>query len=590
MALTRLHHDPRLASPSPPGPVPASWVAPEGARVVSFRPPASGRPAAEVGTLNGASRLLHDFGERVAFYALETDTMLAPLLLWDAAHALPVGGAITMAGDPGVRPYLARAYFQGALEVEASGAAQTTFRKTGLLPAELDRGLAQWTFGIPTGPGDATGLNAVVKRILELGAPEFEILLCGTPGANFRYLDRVRLVGADLNRLPVPIAAKKNRLAVEARYGNLCLIHDRVFLPRDFHKAVTAFGDLYPIVGFQGLWADDPYNLTVRRYSDYSRSNNPWVTHTVSAADPVTGLYRADLFPEIATEIHLQPNALRYHPANCCTGSLYLCKKSVWRAAPQDARLNWSEFEDIEHGVRAAQLGVPSRLNPHALTQSLFARPLLLGESTAFESATGVLKTSTSPTQFLRVRRKPLCRVSKDDALARLNTFARKWIPEHYYEGVRRELGHRPDTTAGWHRQIAVAAYAAAVGFGVENVEAYLDDVEKYLVCDTPDPNSRRFALESFGARGGAARDSVIDFNPLLSRARLMRPGGNLFYDSLAEYFPVRSWKLDLGTRLSAYRLAKHNGEVLYHPGGYRGFYEAILNSTPFREYYEEGP
>ena len=588
MSFTRLHHDPRLAAPPPAGPVPAAWRPPEGARVVSFRPPAAGRPDAEVGTLNATSRLLLPLGERVATYGLEADSQLAPLLLWDIAHALPVGGSVTQAGEFGADPYLGRAYFRAGLEVAARTATETTFRKVAELPAEAGRGLERWTFGIPTGPGDATGLNAVVKRILELGVPEFEILLCGNPGANFRYADRVRVVGADLNRAPVPIAAKKNRLADEARYENLCLLHDRVFLPRDFTRAVTAFGDLYPIVAFQSLWSDDPYNLTSRRYSDYSRTTHPWASHAIGGADPVSGLYRRELFPELASEMHVFPNALRYHPANFCTGSLYLCKKAVWQVVPQDARLNWSEFEDVEHGTRASAAGVPSRLNPHAFTQSLFARALLVSEWVRYETAAGGLAVSVSPVQSLRFARKPLHKVSKPEALARLATFCRKWLPEHYREGLRPELGRRPDTTAAWQRQVGAAIYGAAIGFGVENVEAFVADVERYLVCDTADVSARRFVVESFAAHGGGARDTLVDYNPALSMAMLLRPQGNLFYDSLAEYFPERTWKLALGTRLTAWRLARHDGATLHTPGGFAGYHAALLNSTPFRDYYEE--
>jgi hypothetical protein len=142
----------------------------------------------------------------IVFYGVETDSPLAPLLLWDAAHFLAVGRTITLIENSLRKNYLCRSYFQDSLAIESRAADQVTFRKIAPLPAEKDAGKNAWTFGIPVGPEDATMLNLVVGRILELNLPHKEILLCGRPAENFKYWSQVRIVGEDISAPPLKIS------------------------------------------------------------------------------------------------------------------------------------------------------------------------------------------------------------------------------------------------------------------------------------------------------------------------------------------------------------------------------------------------
>jgi hypothetical protein len=182
-----------------------------------------------------------------------------------------VGGSIRFIDDPVDTFQLERKYFIDAFRCIERKADSAHFVKEAALPAEAGS-LDEWTFGIPVGPEDATLLNVCVKRILELDVPKKEILLCGRPADNFRYWDHVRVVGEDITAPPVQICRKKNRIAQEARYENLCIIHDRVFLPHNFHEAVQRFGGAFPLTGFQSLYFDDKWNLAPRRYSDFGVS------------------------------------------------------------------------------------------------------------------------------------------------------------------------------------------------------------------------------------------------------------------------------------------------------------------------------
>ena len=537
--------------------------------------------------LTAVSRLLDPAGDHVCFYAVETDSMLAPLLIWDAAHTLPVGGTLTLAGDGPSAPYLARGYFAAGFEPAPARPGEAAFRKTAPLPAELGRGLDCWTFGIPTGPGDATGLNAVVRRILELGVPQGEILLCGRPGENFRYGGHVRIVGEDITGSPIPIAAKKNRLAEEAQYENLCILHDRVFLPRDFLAAIKAFGDLFPFVCFQSLWFEDPYNLVGKRYSDYVRLVNPAPLLGGPGRSSGARAFTPALLPEAERGGFIGANALRYNQGNYCTGSLYLAKKRVWLSAPQNPALGWQQLEDVEHGLRANSLGVPHRVNPHAFTQSLFTRPQLVVRELLYETATGELTKTVNLLEEVRFARKPLARVSVADAHERLQAFCAKWVPQHHRDVFAAELSRPASDAHTWGRQVGIAVYGATVGFGEASVRAFLKDYESHLVFDTFGGWNRRYLVEHFATYGALAKDALVEHGSVLRNMILYRTFGNLFYHSLAEYFPEPTAKLKWGSWFSARRMARHDGVLFHHPGGQPGYERAILNSTPFREYYE---
>jgi len=583
-----LSHDPRLgSSPESLYRIPASWSPPtDASTVLTFRPWAGHAPTRSIPNINATTRFSGTFGPHVCFHSLETDTILAPLILWDVAHTLPVGGTIAMVGDTGTS-YLTLKYYAKSFEVATKTPAGTTYRKTAPLLIEQDRGLKRWTFGMPTGPGDATGLNAVMKRILELDIPEFEVILCGRPGPNFKYFDRVKIIGEDLSKPPVLIGKKKNVIAEAASYENLCLLHDRVFLPKDFYNAVQRFGDDFPLTSLQALWFDDPYNLIAKRYSDYNRVRNGWTLDAVTDPTNRAAFFAKDFFTIEPNGGFYYANPLRYNRMNYCNGSLYLCKRSLWRSQPQSDVLEWSQYEDVEHGLRLSGLGVPSRINPYAFCQTIFARIGLLNPAILFETPTARLEQHISPLEAMIFTRKPLMRWSTQEAQERLLAFARKYVPNEFKEHVLGELNKPSNSTIDWCRKMAVVVYASNPRFGEEAATEYINDAEKYIIGDTVSMGGKRFFLESFATHGPRARDHFVENSGYIRNMLFYRRHKNMYYDSLAEYFPENNWKLRRGTAWTAKRMHRHNGLLFYHPDGQAGYEKAILNSTPFRDYCE---
>ncbi|GKR23696.1 hypothetical protein [Aeromonas caviae] len=578
---------PKLTKRTAP-PLPESVVdmARLGTTVVTFRPLATGKPDRTVKNVSAIERFSWISAQSLVVYGLESDSPLAPLILWDLAHAAPVGSTITLMGDHGPHSYLQRSYYAAALPLVYQNGDVRTFNKTAPLPAEADSGLDAWTFGIPVGPEDATLLNTTVKRILELDVPRKEILLCGRPGANFAYFDHVRIVGEDITAPPVQICAKKNRLAQEASHPNLCIIHDRVFLPRDFYRAVTSFGDHYPLTTFQSLFFDDRFNLVPRRYSDMGVSFKAKTSATKGimrdndAAAP--NIFAPGVLPVTELSGFYAANVRRYVPTMYPTGSMYLCKRSVWLAQPQNENLHWIEFEDLEHAFRAADAGVPSRTNPFAITQSLISRPLLSRVGGSFlEPISGPPALIRPWTEALPVPRKPAIKATHAQALANLQKFADKYLSPDAPYAIPVSATFR---SADRVKAILSILSRVEVPVSERAIRELVKDYDRWVIMDQL-PFSQ---VEHICHRLLVDRASLVSVlaveNDILVNHIAARPKKGTFATSLSDYLPSRSPLVVAGSLFSGLCLFLRRKRVLYLKGGPLAYARAILNTTPYKE------
>lgn len=590
MQIVQLRHMPKVApfKPSKSATLPAAMCGLRDATgvIVTFRRLKTRKPDVVFKHLNATSRFLQFNAEQVLFYGIEGDSPLAPLILWDAAHALPVGGRIGMAGDFVETPFLARDYFVRALPGEApTQDGIRWFTKIEKLPAELDSGLDAWTFGIPVGPDDATLLNKAVERILELEVPTVEILLCGRPGANFKYFDKVRIVGEDIQAPPLQIGAKKNRLAQEAKHPNLCIIHDRVFLPKNFHEAVRRFGDFFPLTTMQSLWFDDYNNFVPSRYSDTG------MTFSLKTM-PVAGLMRDNdvktasvlspsVFPLSERSGFYAANALKYSEAAYPTGSMYLCKRSVWNMFPQSHLLHWIEFEDLEQAYRAIAGGVPTKVNPFALTQTLMTRPLLNNSKIGVfaEQLKGAPALRRCLTAVLPFKRKPALKVSQDSALRSMQRFLSKYSADS--EQFRLPSQTAVDSASRFETIIRMLQ-RVQVPVQQQELRQFIIDFEKFVMFDQIPYSMVDGICRDIVFNNDTPIDALLVNNPVLRRHLTLRPFRGMFYESLEDYFTEPSLTLRLGTLLSAIYLYRSRKDLVFLQGGVLAYYRAILQTTPF--------
>jgi hypothetical protein len=560
-------------------------LARRGAMVITFRALLPGcHPDKQIKKLTAVERFLWAKGEQLVFFGLETDSPLAPLILWDAAHAAAVGSTLFLMGDRQNRSFLERPYFSEAFDLVENEAGRKVFIKRALLPAERDAGLDAWTFGIPVGPEDATLLNATVKRILELDVPQKEILLCGRPGVNFKYFDQVRIVGEDITAPPVKICTKKNRLAQEASHPNLCIIHDRVFLPSNFYEAVKRFGDSYPLTTMQSLFFDDKYNLIPRRYSDFGVSYR-------AKASVAKGLMRdndvsapSTFAPTVQPQFEMSGffygNALRYDMGNYITGSMYICKRSVWNAYPQNENLHWVEFEDVEQSYRSVEGGVPGRVNPFALTQSLISRPVLGSVAGVFiEPMKGPPRLTRAWSEFLPLPRKPVIKATYDTALTGMQRFAEKYVASADPVTISAAAAFRSPKRI---EAIINMLCRLRVPLQERGLRQFISDYEKWVICDQFPLTFIEHACHRMLVDRASAVQVLVRENGILRNQVANRPKGNIFCGALSEYLQKRSPLLTAGTCFSALYLLAKRKRMVYLKGGWLTYFRALMNSTPF--------
>ncbi|RMP82075.1 hypothetical protein [Pseudomonas syringae] len=550
---------------------------------VSFRAHPFRKPERVIKNLHAAQRPLSMYGAgSYCFYGVQSDSPLAPLLLWDGAHFLNVGEKITVIEDTEFECYLDREYFAGSLKVIERSATSVTYKKVARLAAESDDDLDGWSFCLPVGPGDATVLNAVVKRILEIDVPRKEILLCGTPGSNFAYFDKVRLVGQDITAPPVQICKKKNRLALEAGFSNLVILHDRVFLPRNFGEIVRRFGPRYPLMTLQSMFFDNRLSMHPRRYSDYGMAME-------QVAQGLLGLHRTSgnaqaIAPSVFSEVDRTgfcfASPMRHNSdASYPTGSLYICRKDVWNACPLDESLHWVEYEDIEHALRASRAGIPNRINPFGITQSVTSRALLGGKASV-ESVDGCLEIS-GPCYVSLLKKKPLLNLSAETALARLRQFADKYLANP--SAVIIPTGLDCISVRAWIELIDHIAQQSSFRNDIDAVKEFLADFERLMLFDQLTQTRQAFLVNRFLADPVLAKQTLITQSCEVRNMLRQRSTQAWFVRQQDDYFHHHLLSLP-GILISAVRTYRNNGKIFYFEGVWAAV-KAIYNSTPFKSY-----
>lgn len=596
MSFIQLRHDPKLGLPKTKDllEIPENIIKYAGnSCLVSFRWSKEYKPDKIISEVHACKRFINSFDGDVVFYGIEVDSPIAPTILWDVAHTLSIGNTITMIGGGGGEHYYEKEYYNSCFTIQQKDKSRIVFKKIKQLPAEESKGLDDWSFGIPTGPGDATLLNAVVKRILEFNIPKKEIILCGRPGDNFKYWDKVSIVGENIPAPPILISKKKNAIVRAAKYNNICILHDRVFLPSDFYEAMKKYGDYYSLTTLQSLYFDDKNNLTPRRYSDYDCLLN---------GAPVGGAQGVVLNDEFGLEVssfstdlfsvlermngYAKANVINYSINNYPTGSLYIVKKSVWNLCSLDEKLKWEEYEDVELGIRASRKGIVSRVNPYTFSQSILSRPIVLGLDGGmnhYQQSNLNLKHWKPFTDIFSLKRKPLFRSNEDTVNNKIIMFKEKYC----FSSTNNTMVPHKLNLATRHNLIMKLIYESEFELSSDNIENYIKDCNNLLYLDTIPYSMQKhiyysFINDQFNAKEQLAMSSII-INQLSLRNKKF-----IFMKKLSDYFCKNNLAIKLGTYISAMYLSKNNKNITYHPGGIKGYYNAIIRSTPFENYIKE--
>ena len=206
-----------------------------------------------------------------------------------------------------------------------------------------------WTFGIVTNGGD---IKNVIYSIRLLKIPNYEIIVVGQHLQNYEIGKDVKQLPFDETVRPGWITKKKNMIHEEAKYENIAVLHDYIFVHPDFYTGFLKFGNDWEYCVCQIKNADGT------RYRDYALfPYYPWWKKLGMVCNKF-------LLP------YWMPNDTRLNRFVYVSGSFYVIKKETALRIPLNESIVWgAQGEDVEHCVRLANENVLIKMNPHSTVQ-----------------------------------------------------------------------------------------------------------------------------------------------------------------------------------------------------------------------------
>lgn len=205
----------------------------------------------------------------------------------------------------------------------------------------------KWTFGIITNGKRDDWIEKMLESIRQQHIPEYEVIVCGTHHQrnepNFKYIP------FNMRDEKGWISRKKNLIAENARFNNLCIMHDRLFLHPRWFAGMKKYGDTFEAI-------------TCRQILDDGDRAGDWLT--------TNGRYnkKTAYFQQYRIEL------LNYHDWDFWAylgGQLAIIKKHVWKEIPWNETLYWNDGEDVDLSLRLQRAGKILRVNPDALVKTV---------------------------------------------------------------------------------------------------------------------------------------------------------------------------------------------------------------------------
>lgn len=237
------------------------------------------------------------------------------------------------------------------------------------------------SFCIPAG-GDSVELRRCVRRILSFDI-EKEIIICGNIPDSFPYINQVKIVGRNIPYPPLRLCVKKNVAIDSASFPYICVLHDRVLLPRDFP---SLFQDLIPVpvMAIGGLYALGLNYESVGRYSDFNIAKCKMKFPNVEYLSPNSSS-STKAFSRNSRFLFARSHEFSY----CCddvldegyayaTGSFFLTHREVYDYARLDPGFYWEDYEDVQWAIRTIDKMIPHVFNTDYFHMTQSVRPTIL--------------------------------------------------------------------------------------------------------------------------------------------------------------------------------------------------------------------
>lgn len=202
-----------------------------------------------------------------------------------------------------------------------------------------EEGIDFWTFGMVTNGQRKDFISQSIRSIRALKILHYEIIICG------HYEGKM---GEDLKYMPFEerddrgwITRKKNTIAENAKYTNLCIFHDRIVFDKGWFLGMKKYGNAFEVL------TCPQFLLKKDRAGDWLTAgkhfSNPGHRYTIEQLD----------FKDWDKYVYIG-------------GQLMIMKKYVWREVFWNENLYWGEGEDVEYSHRLTERGFIPRLNTYA--------------------------------------------------------------------------------------------------------------------------------------------------------------------------------------------------------------------------------
>lgn len=113
-----------------------------------------------------------------------------------------------------------------------------------IFPRKIVENTDEWTFGIPTdGKHNLSFHSKIIRSIVNQEIPSFEIIFCVEKGVTLPELYHTppcRVIHSETKR-QAWITRKKNLIVNAAKFRNICLMHDYIYLDRQWYQFYKNF-------------------------------------------------------------------------------------------------------------------------------------------------------------------------------------------------------------------------------------------------------------------------------------------------------------------------------------------------------------
>ncbi len=188
----------------------------------------------------------------------------------------------------------------------------------------LNDNISSWTFGIPFGGKNSIWVEELILSIVNQKIPNYEIIICG-PYRNKDFINNYNLkIITDVkleNDIRIPICHKKNKIIKNASFENICILHDRFLLQRNWYIKMKEYGNYFD------------YLCLPTKDLNMNRFDVDWMEFNF----PISQKYKRNKSFEYS----------KWSPNIIIQGGVVIGKANLLKKHLLDERIHWGELEDM---------------------------------------------------------------------------------------------------------------------------------------------------------------------------------------------------------------------------------------------------